>query len=558
MPGDASTLPAGADVNAADLDFTGLMMPPPGSGVPPLTDDEKMTIARWIDLGAPINWGGGGATAYGWFLDDLRPSLNVSSPRPGTNTAPLTSIRLGAADAHSGVDWTTLSITADFAVDGRAPGAQLADLAAPVDDGIYAIPLSPPIAALGDGTLNVAVSDRQGNISGVARHFAVVTGEPTATASPTGPIAATATPPPTASVTATRTPSLTPVPPTASRTATRTASATPTRTRTGTSIAVTATPSPTQAAAAAVSGHIRYYRGDWPVPGVAFSGSVGTDGSGAYVVNAPVGSNLSLTPHMTGGTAGAVTALDAAYVLQAVAGSRTFDPVQILACDTTGNGTLSALDATRILQFVVGLRSRLPVANACGSDFVFFPAATAAPNQTIVQPALAASTCQPGAIALAPLMGSTAGQDFGAAMFGDCTGNWRPPVGAAAVLARSNAALPSSARVAAGRVHRGVDGALRLAITVRRAVPFSAVDLSLDLDAAVDVRAVYPRGAARASLVQFASPVAGQASIALAAGQPLRWARLLVELGGGPAGDPYHLLHALDATVDEQPAQRVR
>src|SRR5262249_44732333 len=45
VPGDARTLPSGADINQADLDFTGSMMPPPGSGVPSLTIDEKMIFA---------------------------------------------------------------------------------------------------------------------------------------------------------------------------------------------------------------------------------------------------------------------------------------------------------------------------------------------------------------------------------------------------------------------------------------------------------------------------------------------------------------------------------
>ena len=76
-PGNPATLPAGAAINAADLDFTGLMMPPPGSGVPPLSEDEKMLFARWIDLGCPIDWD---QSAYGWFLDDLRPALDVSLP----------------------------------------------------------------------------------------------------------------------------------------------------------------------------------------------------------------------------------------------------------------------------------------------------------------------------------------------------------------------------------------------------------------------------------------------------------------------------------------------
>jgi hypothetical protein len=54
-PGNPSGLPSGVDINATDLDYTGMIMPPPGSSVPPLSEDEKMTIARWIDLGCPID-----------------------------------------------------------------------------------------------------------------------------------------------------------------------------------------------------------------------------------------------------------------------------------------------------------------------------------------------------------------------------------------------------------------------------------------------------------------------------------------------------------------------
>jgi hypothetical protein len=55
--GDPATLPPGADPNEADLDLTGTIMPPPGSGVPPLSEDEKLLVARWIDLGCPVNYG---------------------------------------------------------------------------------------------------------------------------------------------------------------------------------------------------------------------------------------------------------------------------------------------------------------------------------------------------------------------------------------------------------------------------------------------------------------------------------------------------------------------
>ncbi len=43
-----------------------------------------MLFARWIDLGCPINTAEGTADdAFGWFLDDLRPTLTVDQPRRG-------------------------------------------------------------------------------------------------------------------------------------------------------------------------------------------------------------------------------------------------------------------------------------------------------------------------------------------------------------------------------------------------------------------------------------------------------------------------------------------
>ncbi len=174
VPGDPATLPPGADPNAADLDFAGTVMPPPNSGVPALTVDQKMTIARWIDLGCPINSGQGGNAAYGWFLDDLRPTLTVSLPPRGRSAGPLSQIRFGAADANSGVNVSTLSVTADFVVNGRAAGAELRDLASPVDDGVWSIALDAPIASLPRAALSVQISDNQCNITRVRRAFSIV------------------------------------------------------------------------------------------------------------------------------------------------------------------------------------------------------------------------------------------------------------------------------------------------------------------------------------------------------------------------------------------------
>jgi len=173
VPGDAATLPAGADPNAADLDFTGTIMPPPGSGVPALSEDEKMTIARWIDLGAPINGGSNGTSPWGWFLDEVRPTLTVSVPRAGDNASPLKRVVLGVADANTGLEPGSLSLVADVPLAGRAAGQDLADLLVPLGDGRYELALAQPVDQVDDAHLLVEVSDRQGNVTRVDHRFSV-------------------------------------------------------------------------------------------------------------------------------------------------------------------------------------------------------------------------------------------------------------------------------------------------------------------------------------------------------------------------------------------------
>ncbi|MGH7787573.1 MAG: metallophosphoesterase [Candidatus Binatia bacterium] len=183
----------------------------------------------------------------------------------------------------------------------------------------------------------------------------------------------------------------------------------------------TATPAPT----AAVSGQVRHYASGQPVGGVTLADGAISDAGGAFSVTGPLGAPLTVRPSKRG-SGDAVSALDAARILQVSAGLRTFDAVQALACDVTGDGTISALDAARVLQLVVGLRGSLPVADLCGSDFAFIPSARAAANQTSAAAEIAAGLCVPASIAYQPLAGAAGGQDFLAAAFGDCTGNWRP------------------------------------------------------------------------------------------------------------------------------------
>jgi hypothetical protein len=173
IPGDPATLPVGGQADDADLDFTGTACPPSGSGIPPLSADEKLRFARWVDLGAPISSPASAFRGRGWFQDDLRPTLTVSLPRAGWSSEPLSMIRVGADDYYSGLDERSLSVEADFAVNGRRAGRELADLFARTSDGVWALPISPTVDQLRRATLTVSVKDKQGNVARVVRVFSI-------------------------------------------------------------------------------------------------------------------------------------------------------------------------------------------------------------------------------------------------------------------------------------------------------------------------------------------------------------------------------------------------
>lgn len=273
---------------------------------------------------------------------------------------------------------------------------------------------------------------------------------PTATPTPTPipqPPTATRTPTRTPSNTPTRTPSNTPTR-TLSSTPTGTPGNTPTRTPSGTPTQTpSATPSrtptqtrsqtPTVTATAVpigwtVGGSIPYHSSALPIAGVSVDaigpapGGAMTDAAGEFAIDGLATGVWAVEPRKRGDLDSAVTALDAARVLQNAAGLYPFGYLEDLACDVTANGWVSSLDATRILEFSVGLRSEFEVAAACDSDWAFVPDPAPAPNQEIVWPFAYAGSCQRGAILFSPLTSSVSGQDFLGVVFGDCTGNWKP------------------------------------------------------------------------------------------------------------------------------------
>ena len=172
-----------------DLDYLGSPMPPPTAvagtykgpdghpiKVAPLTDEDRFTLVRWIDLGCPIDLDyqpqQPDVRGLGWMLDDNRPVLTVTHPQPGLN-APLTRLLIGMHDYYSGLDLPSFNVTADFAVNGAAPGENLAAKFKLTSQGVWELPLDRPLSALPQGRLTVSVKDQQGNVSRIERTFSI-------------------------------------------------------------------------------------------------------------------------------------------------------------------------------------------------------------------------------------------------------------------------------------------------------------------------------------------------------------------------------------------------
>jgi hypothetical protein len=196
--GDVSTLalqgervePTHANRVNADVDYMGSIMPPPAAvagdydgadgkkiKVAPLSDEDRRTIVRWIDLGCPIDLAYDPAKptdvgAGGWMHDDQRPTLALASPQAGVNES-LANVLVGMHDYGAGLDGDSFSVKADFEIDGIAAGENLASRFKPAGEGIWEFKFANPIATIEHGTLEVSIRDRQGNNSQIKRTFSI-------------------------------------------------------------------------------------------------------------------------------------------------------------------------------------------------------------------------------------------------------------------------------------------------------------------------------------------------------------------------------------------------
>lgn len=186
-PGDSSRLVhRGQDVDVAknrsnqDLDYVGTPMPPPDAvrtgKVKPLSDEDRRTLARWIDLGCPVDLRFDphhpDRTGIGWLLDDQRPTLTIANPEPGRN-GPISRIVIGMHDYGTGLDLNKFRVWANFRLEGVPANMDLAPRFQRVETGVWEMRLAKPITQLESGMIIVSVADRQGNTTRVERSFSI-------------------------------------------------------------------------------------------------------------------------------------------------------------------------------------------------------------------------------------------------------------------------------------------------------------------------------------------------------------------------------------------------
>lgn len=297
----------------------------------------------------------------------------------------------------------------------------------------------------------------------------VVADTPTPTRTPT--VRPTRTP-----GTNTHTPTFTSTP---TRTPTRTMTHTSTPTRTSTMTPDDSTPSP---GGRNLRGRVRYFMYGAGVPSVKVhmaadvdrSAMTGVDGSFEFT---DVGTEaVEIHGAKSDGGSGSISALDAAYALQAVVGNRELTPLQRIACDATGDGSISPLDATRLLQRTLGSITTLPVADRCGTPWFVVPATDTA--GMAVEPTLSPVDCAAGGFDVPAVASDVTNLDFDAILFGDCNGGW----GATASALSATDEAPERSRVRIGRLKKRGNTAT-LPVYVRSSRPYQSLDIDLRYDA---------------------------------------------------------------------------
>jgi len=123
-----------------------------------------------------------------------------------------------------------------------------------------------------------------------------------------------------------------------------------------------------------------------------------TDANGLYSITGFGAGAYTITPTKTNQVNG-ISNLDASRVAQHIVGLTVLNANQLIAADTSGNGTIGSLDAAYIAQFIASIANP-----GITGRWKFLPVSRSYPN----------------------VITNQTDQDFSAILVGDVTGNWNP------------------------------------------------------------------------------------------------------------------------------------
>ena len=94
------------------------------------------------------------------------------TPRQNLNLQLIDKIIFGVADANTGINFASLSIKANFSINGLAANEELSTLATSAGEGVYQIQLNQPIVQDSfERHILAEITDNQGNVKRVDLRF---------------------------------------------------------------------------------------------------------------------------------------------------------------------------------------------------------------------------------------------------------------------------------------------------------------------------------------------------------------------------------------------------
>lgn len=192
-----------------------------------------------------------------------------------------------------------------------------------------------------------------------------------------------------------------------------------------------------------------------------------TNANGGYAFENIDGGEVTVTIEKEHDVADAITAYDAAWVLQHGVGLRDFTPYQMIAGDVSSNNAVTAYDAALILQYTVGLINKFPIMPDSSHFWRFVPEDFAINDSNWYY--------APDSIAYSPLISDTTDNYVGV-IYGDVTGNWES---SGEVLASAYRTIHISLKHVDGEVGEKV----MLPLVVDNCANIVAVSFSLEYNA---------------------------------------------------------------------------